>query len=538
MIRRGAAQDLAVVDRAIELARAATDRKLERLRKHGPRKRRPYISRGERLARMHFEQSQRAERRGRMADTPLLVPVTQDGQAIVEQLYDSALAKLEREPSHAMVRAMLARTVRRLARILPADGVPGTRGAWLTRAAAQITADRLEKARPGGYYAQHVETGALHFRWFSRSGQRLLDPSEARRDTARTLRRLMPAIRAQLALGHQAYFVVFTLPNVGAGELAVQKELILRKFQRDILGRGMNGAIARQPFLEILGSYVCQEDPLTAHGAWHPHLNAVLIVDPKLCRREGVPLLPQPELPMRGHAIVKVPERPPPPDRAPPGTLSYRKIRNAWGPQYQVEIQPIRGGSDDAIERALREVVKYCVKWVSAKSIDAGASARAAAGPDTADRLATRIPAIESADHGPGVEGGAAPARARDDGRLESDLHGPGAGDRRAPRPAPALVDWPLERVAEWLIANKRFRRVRTSGVLYPLPPDDLPPDPEKAGLLRFLGRFWISPRGVTLQAPKLHYIGSIHGDKSDAIFGRSPGVQARAGPIPAPGAA
>lgn len=503
------ARDLALVDAALEAARRSTRRRLRELAKGRPR-----LSPEERRRRREEARARHQERvelRERMCDTPLPLPWSDDAQAWADSLYDGAVAKLEREPKHSTARLAMAKRMRELAPSRPEVGIPGTRGEWLTRSACLRIADKLERARRRGWYGRHIETGRLHFRFLHRSGQRLLDPSEARRDVARTLRRVVPAIRALIERGYRAYFVVFTLPNVPAGQLAQQQHKLFRKFQADILGRTLDGRIdPRRPLSEIVASFTVQEAPLSARGDWHPHLNAVLIVDPRRCTRLA-PELEQPELPMTGHAIVKFPGAAAVVDRTPPGCLSYLKLRRAWGRHYQIEAQPIRGDAD-AIARSMREVLKYTVKWVSSKQLDELAASGAS--------VATREASPELLESAPTVPGGEVGARTRDGGRPV----------------APCVTDWPLDRLAEWLIANHRFRRVRSSGLLYPLPPDELPPNPEAAGKLRFLGRFYIEPRGIVVHAPRVAFIGSIHGDKSGSRFpgseGRSTGPGARAGPI------
>ena len=86
---------------------------------------------------------------------------------------------------------------------------------------------------------------------------------------------------------------------------------------------------------------------------------------------------------------------------------------------FQVHFVDVTGGD---IERTIRELCKYSVKHISAKA------------DGTLDHQATLL-------------------------RPASD--------------APPLTDWPPERFIEWWKAGKNFRRTRSYGVLYKVPPPD-----------------------------------------------------------------
>lgn len=512
-MRRAVALNLATIDAAIDRARELTSRYLKsrRHRRIAAGKERfherPKMSRRDAFEHMREVAAERAQRRRREASTPLEVAnwyEYEERRRSIEEGYLWAENRGAREVIHAVVRHQMASALDRLA-----DSPAATQEPSYYR----VRADRLRKARTRGHWGNHRETGKWKMFFADRSGLVRLDPSEARREQNRQCRRLQPELQAFALRGYHIYSGVFTVPNARPGELAVTKRAILRRFRQAILGCNADGSRSKRgggAFPEIAGAYVIQEDPLSAAGDWNVHLNVLLVVDPKLC----TPLDPELEL--------ELPPGPQPRKRTPRGLLCYKKLHYVWC--HQLKFRKIEGRSNEAIERALLEAIKYPAKWISAKQLER-AGADGSIRPDDGD-----------------ADRAAAAARSRDLGAAEGRaLHGgdtePDAGPSHQRRAAPPVIEWPLERLNEWIEANRGFRRARGYGCLYRLgkePPEDDERD------YRMIGEIVVTPRGALVtvthcEAPRPILVSSIHGDKSGADFparpGRSPGAQARAGP-------
>ncbi len=502
------ARDLATIDCALERARELTARRLVQQRKPASwyrrlaagkvKPRRPFTPRDQRLPLESWARDERLERRARQVEAGVAVAVTDAGAAdYYTALYDEAERRGGREVRYAAIREAVAAKLEQVAAI--ADGLPGTLG----RRDFLEFAGKLRGARKSGYWGINLDTGELVMRFTDRSGLALLDPSEARERQAELVRRLVPELARLQRAGLRLYYAVASEPNVPAGSLAFGKAHIFERFRRVILGRTADGRAAADggAFPEIVGAFAVQEDPLSSDLAtWNVHLNLILAVDPKQAEPLPPELLDQLELRLPGKVEKLAPRRTV--DATPAGCLSYAKVHFAWGSD-QFFIRPLEGRTAEELGKRLLEVVKYSAKWVSSKRLE---------------EL---------------VAGGSPQADQEPPGAVPPPLELEGGPWRpRRSRHALGVTEWPLERVAEWVGANRRFRRCRGWGALYRIAAEELEPDPDAAGRIRWLGRVFIQPRGVIVWAARLSYVSSTHGDKSGRDFrAEGPDPRARAGP-------
>lgn len=504
------ARDLATIDDALARARELTARRLADARKPASwyrrlaagkvKPRRTWTPRDQRLPLGAWKRREQVERRARQVEAGVEVPVTADGAPdYYAALYDEAERRGSREVRYSAIRAAVAEKLEQVATI--ADRLPGTLG----RRDFLELAGKLRGARRSGYWGINLDTGELVMRFTDRSGLALLDPSEARERQAELVRRLVPELERLQRSGLRLYYAVASEPNVPAGSLAFGKAHLFERFRRVILGRTADGRAPADggAFPEIVGAFAVQEDPLSSDLAtWNVHLNLILAVDPSQAEPLAPELLEQLELRLPGKVEKLTPRRHA--DPTPAGCLSYAKVHFAWGSD-QFFIRPLEGRTTEELGKRLLEVVKYSAKWVSAKRLEelvAGGPSQAAQ-----DSPGTPAPALE-------LEGG--PWRPR------------------RSRHALGVTEWPLERVAEWVAANRRFRRCRGWGALYRIAAEELPEDPDAAGRIRWLGRVFVEPRGVLVWAARLAWVGvsSTHGDKSGRDFrAEGPDPRARAGP-------
>lgn len=508
------AANLATIDEAIARAREITARRLahqvkpkgwyRRLAAGKLTPRREWVPRDQRDPVHTWQRDERDARRARMADTPRAVVWSNDVQAYHDALYARAETRAQAEVRYACIRELMAAKLERVADWAREHESPSTPRDFLTMA------EQLRHARRVGYWGVNTETAEVVVRFRDRSGLTILDPSEARERQAELVRRLVPELTRLHEAGYRLYYAVASEPNVGAGSLAWGKRHLFERFRRVILGRLEDGRAARDggAFPEIVGAFAVQEDPLAAdEQSWNVHLNLVLVVDPRQATPLAPELLEQLELGLRGQ-VEKFPERPRV-DPTPRGCLSYAKLHFAWGSD-QFYVQPLEARDATKLGKSLLEVVKYAAKWVSNKQLD---------------ELAARADSPRGAE----LADACAPSKA-------SPFTLDGGRHRGRGRPAaPGVTEWPEARVAEWIEAARRFRRVRGWGLLFRLAADDPPPDPDAAGKIRWLGRVFVSPRGVVVHAAELAFVSSAHGDKSGRDFsaatGRSPSALARAGP-------
>lgn len=510
------APDLATIDAALERARELTMRRLQQARKSpawyrqaAAGKLRPWRPREERerASDMRFHRrDERLERRRCQVERGVTTTWDERVQAYYDELYTLAETRAQAEVRYAQIRALVADALERVASWARTADSPTTPGEFLGMA------ERLRQARRLGFWGVDLDSSKVVVRFADRSGLTILDPSEARERQAEIVRRLVPELVRLQAAGYRLYYAVASEPNVAAGSLAWGKAHLFERFRRVILGRKADGRAAGDggPFPEIVGAFCVQEDPLAADRAtWNVHLNLLLVVDPRQCTRLDADLVQQLELRLGG-PVAKLPAAARA-DPTPRGCLSYAKLHYAWGSD-QFHVAPLEGRDPERLGKSLLEVVKYTCKWVSNKQLD---------------ELAARAVMARS----PEPVGDTPPAFELEGGRKRG----------RGRQAAPGVTEWPEARIAEWIEANRRFRRVRGHGLLYRLAADEREPDPDELGRIRWLGRVFISPRGAVVHSARLDYVSSIHGVKSGADFPasgvRSPGLGARAGPLLAAGA-
>lgn len=307
--------------------------------------------------------------------------------------------------------------------------------------------------------------------WDNKAGSPLLCPDDARDEANRLQRRVMPAFEKLEGEGYTFHSCVFTLPNGAPGKLRVTQRYLWKRF-RAMLKKKRAGKLL---FPQIKGALCTMESPLSRGGGWNVHLNVILVCD---------------------------------------NWLDYQRLRGHWF--HNVHMQRIRGGAD-AVRAALRELIKYSVRAVPEKSL-----AKAA--------LGERAPALAGLPLG--VDFGAknppaasppstmAPGGFLDEGgggvtAPPGQVGGEGAQDHchSVSRPwdtAPALIEWPPDRIAEFIYAHRGFRRTRGYGVLHGL--EDRPAEDASVGFTSVLVGSWVAGEGYRLQAPLLDL---IPGDKS-----------------------
>lgn len=239
-----------------------------------------------------------------------------------------------------------------------------------TLPAAEVLRDlaqRLYFCRQGGPFG--VADGELVVAWDDKCGHKKLCPDEARQESQRLEEKLAYHIYAAGRGGH-VHKGVLTLPNYPPGRLAEGMRYMMKRFRDRLI---------RSKRLGIEGALVILEAPLSARGDWNIHLNFVL-----LTKR----------------------------------WLSYRELRKVWG--YDVHVRKHSDFSERGLHKLFSELVKYALKSVSDKSLD---------------------------------------ARHCDD--------------------APPLIEWAPELFVEWYAAHHPFRRTRTYGSLFRVPaPERKAPQP------------------------------------------------------------
>lgn len=376
---------------------------------------------------------------------------------------------------------------------------------------------KLRACRHGGAWGVDGGTGKLVIAWDSKCSLSLLCPHCARTEQRRLVRRYKEPLKAWKGQRHtrRIHSGVFTWPNVTPGNLAEYLRLIFKQFAK-----------AARDFSSIKGYLATVEAPLSARGDWNLHINVLLCVD---------------------------------------GPLDWGPLRAAWytktkrffpgyeGTDFQVELRQLPRYDDDALDAALRELIKYPAKHVTEKSNGSGLAGRdrcgdafsgagEAVGRDEAGGAAGAhgrsgapmvvVPRFAEVDgpgnadlvagrgHRRGVEGNAGEAAGVDRGESgggvcgmgqESSREGAGGsvgGGRREADSggqrnghgvpgcdglAPAMIDWPPDRFLEWWEAHRRFRRTRSYGCLFGESLDELSGDVEDKprGEVAWYGRLW-----------------------------------------------
>jgi hypothetical protein len=313
--------------------------------------------------------------------------------------------------------------------------------------------DKLKRARRTATVAIRLADGKKIYRWDVKTGNSRVDPDDAREESNRFSKRLAPKLLELIAGGHYVTYAVFTTPNVEPGKLKRETRAIYRRFS-NLLRRCKRGRVPG--CASIVGAACVLEAPLSAHREWNVHLNVLLV--------------------HRGTFI------------------DYGELRKAW--HWQVHFKRVHGDAA-GIAAAMREVIKYAVQTVPEKSgaraADRREAERGEAAPLSSDR----------ADH---YDAGVwrDPAASGDQSaRLDREA-------RECSPGAPAFVEWRDVEILEWLAAFQRFRRTRTYGELYRLPPA------EKLDRSKFLELGLITWQGrAGGYAARFPLLDSIPGDKS-----------------------
>lgn len=216
---------------------------------------------------------------------------------------------------------------------------------------------RLREARQNGTVMWHPERQKFFTIWDAKANLPLLCPDDAREEAMRVQRRYLPHMLEWRNNGKSIHKAVFTLPNFQPGELHKGMEQIFARLKG-----------VRKHFPQIRGMLAVLEAPLSADRTWNVHLNVFLLCD---------------------------------------GWIEYEDLRRHW--HWQLDIYRVRGGEDE-LESVFRELIKYPLQAISAKS----------------------------------------------------EAHSQGGTSA-----APAMVEWTAAEWLEWWAAHQRFRRTRSYGVLY-----------------------------------------------------------------------
>jgi hypothetical protein len=328
--------------------------------------------------------------------------------------------------------------------------------------------ERLRSARKEGFQLLDLDTGKRTMCWKRKAGLARVCPDDAREESARMVRRYLPAILEAQKKGYTIYNGVLTSPNAAPGGLRKEMHAIFRKFRRLTKAKYPDGS---KRFHEIKGTLLVQEAPLGRSGDWNVHLNVILIVD---------------------------------------GYLNFGKLRNWW--HWNLHLNKLPEGHI-ALRGALAELIKYAATAVVSKSHRKAAQHAQAL---TSSREARSEKPFEADGYNGGYATGISRAAAQGGASLQTDQGTAGAahdtpsradqeaagcpagsrtegsrvrGDQCADVPpevfgadrrdehrpvAPGMFDWSDERLAEWYLAHKGFRRSRSCGCLFrvkkPLP--------------------------------------------------------------------
>jgi hypothetical protein len=193
-------------------------------------------------------------------------------------------------------------------------------------------AERLDGARKrGARYFNHKHQ-KFRTEWEFKAGLNLYCPDDARDNAKRLDKRYRPALLAAHKAGFRLQYCVLTTPSCAPGQLKRMQRMQFRRLRRRILKkRYPDGSLV---FPEIKGALVVQESPLGWNRDWHAHLNVLFVVE---------------------------------------DYLHFGKLRSHWGDHLHIDPPLGQGLKTDAdiekcIGSALREIIKYAVTAVSAKS--------------------------------------------------------------------------------------------------------------------------------------------------------------------------
>lgn len=333
-------------------------------------------------------------------------------------------------------------------------------------------AERLEGARlKGGIFFNHQHKKIIK-RWELKAGLNLYCPDDARENAKRLDKRYRPYLLECHKAGYRLQYCVLTTPSCAPGQLKKMQRMQFRRFRKRIIhARYPDGSLV---FPEIKGALVVQESPLGWNGDWHAHLNVIFVVR---------------------------------------DFLDFGKLRHHWRDHLHIDPPLGRGLEDEAavdrcIGNALREIIKYAVAAVSAKSEEKATAheRRDAAGirkdPARADPGESVLASADS----PICDSDGSAVAQRPCGADRSV--GAGSGDTgrgaSAHRPAPpGMTEWVDEALIEYDSSNVGHHRTRTYGCLRGV----AKPPKEELGQETFLGWRVLHAGGYRDEVPLLRSI-------------------------------
>lgn len=346
---------------------------------------------------------------------------------------------------------------------------------------SQEHALKLRACRHGGAWGIEAEGGRLVVAWDSKCSLTLLCPHCARTEQRRLVKRYKEPMKRwkQQRAPRRIHSGVFTWPNVTPGELAGKLRLIFKWFR----------SVSRA-FPSIKGYIATVEAPLSARGDWNLHLNVLLCVE---------------------------------------GPLHWGDLRAAWhkktahlfpgyeGTSFQVALRQLPRYDDDALDKVLRELIKYPVKHVTEKSNgrSESVSGGGAKNPVGQDAAAERLD-VGRTDNRSAKDAAVCHAEQSESGSSGSPETAED-GDRSMGSFAPAVTDWPPDRFNEWWQGHRRYRRTRSYGCLFGEYLEDLAGDIEDRprGEVTWYGRIWWDGRSQGYAVSAAAPVGLIQANNS-----------------------
>lgn len=188
---------------------------------------------------------------------------------------------------------------------------------------------KLRACRRSGTWGERHE-GCKHkvvIGWDFKCGIPRLCPDESRAEQRRLVRRYRKPALAWVAAKPAMRRIqkgVVTWPNVALGSLAPIKRAFFKELSK-----------LTKKFPTIKGVLASQEDPLSEHGDWNVHVNVVFLVEGRL---DWMALIEQ-------------------------WTAQTRHLFPTCDAEhFQIKMRELPRFDDDALDDALREVVKYAIK--------------------------------------------------------------------------------------------------------------------------------------------------------------------------------
>jgi hypothetical protein len=359
-----------------------------------------------------------------------------------------------------------------------ADCIAGTqlRSGWYPPWAENYPL-RLRTARRSGCLGIELATGRRIVYWDNKAGLSRLCPDDAREDAMRLIRRYLPELVKLQASGHRLTYAVFTTPNAPPGKLREAMAAIFRRFKH-----------VSKKFPQLKGALCVLEAPLGRERDWNVHLNVLLVTTQEF--------------------------------------FDWRELRKAW--HWNVELKLLPQDDEEAIRKALAEIIKYAIKATPSKSAEKAAETTCYENKHNIDVAGIPLEAAAQLEC-------TAPSQAphRSDCCLHpgaaqglggggcSELHGatdrcPRREDRAvgAPArlgPAPAFTEWTDPERIEWLEGMHGFRRTRSYGVLYAVKKPELQP----LGRIAWIGIVSLLEGSRPTYVTRLPLLDSIPEDKS-----------------------